>query len=340
MENNKRIYVIDYLKAICIMMVIFTHYSWADKKTPFFTLVIAMAVPIFMVLSGFNFSMSYDRKINSTLKEMYAPRLFFSRLRRFLFPFIVIFIAEIILHPIILNKHYSLRRMPFLFLRGGIGPGSYYTPTVLLMIIVFPLIYLCIRRLSGWGVAIMTMSHLLYEVLVVVLGMEKSTYRLVFFRYLVFVALGCYFYFHSKDRKRYPLTPLALCLMFLVGITYNITHYQFHVRLPIFIYWPKTAMPMAFYIFPIICVLVKKLGTKKLPEILHNFMSGIGRASYHIFLVQMVYFRLFDQLVLPGAHMVFRIAANFIICLSAGYGYFLLEGKLSKLLFEKRVANN
>ena len=62
-----RIYLIDYLKTISILMVIFTHYEWAEKGNPFFTLVIAMAVPIFMIVSGYNMTMSYTRKTNGTL---------------------------------------------------------------------------------------------------------------------------------------------------------------------------------------------------------------------------------------------------------------------------------
>lgn len=35
-EIKKRIDFLDYLKAICVIMVIITHYDWADKDSPFF----------------------------------------------------------------------------------------------------------------------------------------------------------------------------------------------------------------------------------------------------------------------------------------------------------------
>ena len=56
--EKKRIELIDYLKAICVTMVIFTHYDWSEKCTPLFTMFINMAVPVFMILSGYNFAMS------------------------------------------------------------------------------------------------------------------------------------------------------------------------------------------------------------------------------------------------------------------------------------------
>lgn len=46
-EIKKRIDFLDYLKAICVIMVIITHYDWADKDSPFFTMLINMAVPVF-----------------------------------------------------------------------------------------------------------------------------------------------------------------------------------------------------------------------------------------------------------------------------------------------------
>lgn len=61
-EIKKRIDFLDYLKAICVIMVIITHYDWADKDSPFFTMLINMAVPVFMIISGYNFAMSNRKK--------------------------------------------------------------------------------------------------------------------------------------------------------------------------------------------------------------------------------------------------------------------------------------
>lgn len=67
-EIKKRIDFLDYLKAICVIMVIITHYDWADKDSPFFTMLINMAVPVFMIISGYNFAMS-NRKKQVEFKE-------------------------------------------------------------------------------------------------------------------------------------------------------------------------------------------------------------------------------------------------------------------------------
>ncbi len=60
--KKQRIEFLDYLKAVCVIMVIITHYGWEDKTSPFFTMLINMAVPVFMIVSGYNFAMSNRKK--------------------------------------------------------------------------------------------------------------------------------------------------------------------------------------------------------------------------------------------------------------------------------------
>ena len=73
-SKTQRIEFLDYLKAICVLMVIITHYDWADKDSPFFTMLINMAVPVFMIISGYNFAMS-NRKKTGVERNFCALRL-------------------------------------------------------------------------------------------------------------------------------------------------------------------------------------------------------------------------------------------------------------------------
>ena len=50
--KKQRIEFLDYLKAVCVIMVIITHYGWEDKTSPFFTMLNNMAVPVFMIVCG------------------------------------------------------------------------------------------------------------------------------------------------------------------------------------------------------------------------------------------------------------------------------------------------
>lgn len=340
--TSERIYLIDYLKAISVIMVIFTHYAWEDKTSLFFTLVIAMAVPIFMVISGFNFTMSYEKKTGGTLRELYAPSLMLHRLYRFLLPFILIYIPEMLLHILMRGDSFSAGDWILYFIEGGLGPGSYYVPVLIVMLFTFPLMYVCIRRFSYFGVCLVALVNLAYELFVYYGHVPGPLYRLLFFRYLLYVALGCYMYFHfqnskkeSLSHKKYPLPWAALLLMFLTGLSFSVAVYQFGWRPPIFRYWVKTAMPLALYIFPFIYVLMRYLGKKQLPDPFGSILSKIGQASYHIFLIQMVYYRLFDDIVFPPGPAIPVVCGNILITVTLGYGYYLLESKLSKWLLGK-----
>ena len=89
-ERKKRIDFLDYMKAACVIMVIITHYDWHDKTTPIFTMLINMAVPVFMIISGYNFAMSNRKKTGGKFGEMYAWRMMKPKLVRFLVPFFTV----------------------------------------------------------------------------------------------------------------------------------------------------------------------------------------------------------------------------------------------------------
>ena len=86
--KKQRIEFLDYLKAVCVIMVIITHYGWEDKTSPFFTMLINMAVPVFMIVSGYNFAMSNRKKADGNLEKMYGWNMMKPKLIRFLLPFV------------------------------------------------------------------------------------------------------------------------------------------------------------------------------------------------------------------------------------------------------------
>ncbi len=317
--NKKRIEFLDYLKAICVIMVIITHYDWEDKSSPFFIMLINMAVPVFMIISGYNFAMSNRRKTGGKLKKMYAWNIIKPKLIRFLVPFFAVCFIEIgILY--IEDKNINPLRI---FLLGAYGPGSYYVPIMLQLLVIFPIIYKLVEKNAKWGIIISASANLLFEIGVKVFQMDKYYYRLSIGRYLLLIAFGCYLYLYPEHRvKRHQLV-----LMFLIGITYIVAVYGFDKDLIIFDYWKTTAMPIAFYIFPIIVLMFRKFYHVKLPGIIGNTLTVIGQASYHIFLVQMVYyhFELGGKIMFSAWY--FAIPFNILITVSAGLLFYEADGR-------------
>ncbi len=332
-EPSRRIYFIDYLKAFSILMVIITHYEWENDATPLFTLVIDMAVPIFMLVSGYNLSMSYNRRTDGTLRELYSPRILLPRSSRFLLPFAIIYPLEMLLHIVIKGRTYTAYDLVRYFFRGGLGPGSYYVPVIVAFVFVLPLIYLVIQRYAELGVCIIGLIHLLFEIYVRVAAVSLDTYRLSFMRYLLYVGLGCYLFWNSKDSEKYKVSTGMLIAMFLCGLSFSLAVYQFGWKPPIFRFWTSTSLPMALYVFPIIYVLMYHLKRKQIRGVFGTLLVKISQASYHIFLVQMVYYRVFEELIFPSQRnfpVALILLANVLISLVFGYGFCILEKLIRK----------
>lgn len=329
MEEKKHIYLIDYMKAAGIIMVIITHYEWADKSTPFFTWLIAMAVPIFMLLMSYNFSMSFERKTHGRFIELYEWKNVMPRIIRFTVPFAMIFVVEMVLEHLE-GQAYSLKKMVLCFVEGGIGPGSYYYPILMQLLFLFPIIYFLVKQVSWVGVAVVALLNLAYEYYVRYSEMELETYRLLAPRYLLFLAMGCYLYFHLKEAKKYPLPVWSMFPGFVAGFGFIVWVYQLdnQPELELFRFWTRTSMLTAFYIFPIVYLLFHYLKNKKIPGKAGAFLSEIGKASYHIFLVQMVYFEFFDDILFPLHPAVPVTIGNVLVCVASGYGFYLLEKNL------------
>lgn len=64
MNTSERYTVVDVLKGICVIFAIITHYEWSDNQRllGLFPYTIDMAVPIFMIISGYIMSNSYIKK--------------------------------------------------------------------------------------------------------------------------------------------------------------------------------------------------------------------------------------------------------------------------------------
>lgn len=281
-STPQRIEFLDYLKAICVIMVIITHYDWTDKTSPFFTMLINMAVPVFMIVSGYNFAMSNRKKAGGKLGKMYGWSMIKPKLIRFLVPFFAICMIEMVLLAWEDREINPLR----IFLLGAYGPGSYYVPVMLQLLIIFPIIYVLVDRNAKLGITLAAIANLLFEIAVKVFEIDKYYYRLSVGRYILLIAFGCYLYLHPEHRvKRYQMWA-----MFLAGFAYIVAVFGFDQELVLFGYWKTTAMPVAFYIFPIVILLFRKFYHSTIPGVFGSLLTWIGKASYHIFLVQMVYY--------------------------------------------------
>lgn len=334
--KGKRIDLLDYLKAISILMVIITHYDWAKKTSPAFILFIDMAVPIFMIISGYNFAMSYQKNTDGTLPDMYSSENILPRVHRFLRPFFFIYIIELVL-SVALDETLKYGAIETFF-RGGIGPGSYYVPLLIQLLLVFPLIFFFVKKSAFWGVLTCGIINLLYEFVIVFFDVEKIYYRLCIGRYILLIAFGCYLFLHP-DHK---LKKRDLAIMITLGVIFILTRTSADYMIAkweLFPYWGPTAFPVAFYIFPLVIIAFRLFYHKQIPGYTGELLALIGKASYHIFLVQMVYYHFNLGGALMDKHWLFAIPYNVVVTVSVGIAFYRVENNLRKSKYVGRYFN-
>ena len=80
----KRNTTLDSLKGISIILVLITHYPWSDlqRKMFIFPYLISMAVPIFMIISGYVGALSFERHGINSIRKAYSFKELFRKIIR------------------------------------------------------------------------------------------------------------------------------------------------------------------------------------------------------------------------------------------------------------------
>ena len=320
---------LDFIKGLSILFVVITHYSWnnTQRLTMFFLFWIDMAVPIFMIISGFLFSISYHKNECATLKECFRIKDILKRIIRFTVPYLMMTIAEQLSLFLIFDKLTSIKEMVRNFVSGGIGPGSYYYPILLQFIIIMPLIYFFINKFDYKGLLGCVSVNLIFEIVKSGLFISEGAYRLLIFRYITVIAFGCYFAIGKNQLK----AGLKLSMLFF-GVIYIIV-FQYFGYTPFFMkYWTGTSMFACMYIIPIVSLLIRCDRIKFAP------IELLGRASYNIFLSQMVFYAFFADLIYSVLNNMFlQLLISILICVLSGVGFYFLETPFTRKLI--RVLN-
>ncbi len=140
------------------------------------------------------------------------------------------------------------------------------------------------------------------------------------------IAAGCFFALHRvKIKKKYYI------ISFLLGIAYIILVQYF--KCDVFIkYWKGTSILSNLYIIPIIICILNNV------TINCKILEKISKASYHIFLTQMVYYYTLSKYVYKFVNNdLIVIFVNIVICCTCGYIFYIIENILrEKILKEKK----
>lgn len=337
MENcvsrQTRIEIVDYLKAVCVFFVIILHadtnFGLKIRNTILYIFGFKMAVPIFMLLSGYTIAMSQDKK--SSVKDMYSYDVLLKKTVRFTNAIIVCILMYITILSISGNLSYNSFIDIFLF--GKFGQGSYYYYLMMEFIFIGPLIVYIVKHIMEKGVLLLIIINLLFEIVIHIFNIDVQIYRLLIFRYLTEIAFGCYIYINNKKiSKRKLLFSLA------IGGCYLLIYSYFKVEPKLFTYWTDTSMMVAFWIFPFLYFILFYGKNWKINGIIGDTVSLCGKSSYHIFCTQMIWFTIapfFYKIISFQISAWCKTGISASICFIFGIFFYMLDDIVQKFIYAK-----
>lgn len=332
-EQNNRIHTIDFLKGICMLFIITTHFNFTNEQRNWggFYFWIEMAVPILMIISGFIWAYSYEKKNIQNLQDCYSFKILVNKTLRFLIPFLFVYAIDIGLE-LFYYKNYDFLTYIYLFFQGGKGPGSYYVPVMIQLIFLFPLIYYLVKKRNLIGLIICFLVTFIFELSKGAFGLSEGTYRLLVFRYIFVIGVGCYLFFlkeRIKNGFKLNFKAYVICgiLTTIIGATYLVFSQYYGWEPLITNYWTSTSFIASLLIcFPISALLLFA-NIKFIP------VDYIGKASFNIFLVQMVFYStIAGSLYKRIDNMMLNFAICFISIIIVGIVFYLIESILTKKL--------
>ena len=219
------------------------------------------------------------------------------------------------------------------FLSGASGPGSYYMPIIVQLILFFPLVWLLVGKLKSLGLLCSLALNATYEIIVYYCDMNPQIYRILIFRYTFLIALGIYLAI-TKNTKRDNIT----ALIFLIAGASLIFVNTYIRPFPLFQDWKSTSMLCVPFAYGIIYFLKKFF-----EDMPYNKLFIIGKASFHIYLTQMVFFGFGGGRILkiifdftPNVtNKILQSIVAILVCVSVGVLFFILETKIKQLFTKK-----
>ena len=328
LNGEGRNHFLDSLKGICIILVIICHYDWTASQRLYmlFPFIVNMAVPVFMIISGYVYYLSYQKNNITTFEESWSINFILPKIIRYTIPFLMAMCVDFVCR-IILGKLSPSFIVDVL--RGGSGPGSYYYPIMIQFIFMYPLIYFFVKKYGIKGFALCFLINACYELFQRLYFVGDGCYRLLVFRYISVIAFGSFLASNHKQQ----LKPLFYFFSFVIGTSFIILTSYTAYSPKIIIYWTGTCFLATLYILPVSLILIEKCKNVRLRP-----FEYIGKASFNIFFTQMLYFYYFAQMrrkIFERVEDLYLSIAlqnilNIVVCVILGLVFYEIERRITK----------
>lgn len=299
---NKRLLSTSYIKAVAMMMILINHtaiYSKEAEQVPiianryFFWFWIYQGVSAFIIVSGIHWTKSLQRLDNSSgLWRWYDKKIFNKKLSRFLLPYIVSQVVFVIFF-VSTRKFYDVKMYLNWILTGGTGPGGYYTVCMLQILCIFPLLYYLVKKNPVIGSLIIFGMNFVWELLATTQIIPMSMNRLSCIRLLTGLLIGMLFFMYW-EKLRGGVIP---GILFVSGAIFLIKCSHLGYKPAFISLFANSSFAAVPYTAGIVYFTMsheedlQRLSEKNpVCKLLSKALCFIGDATYHILLVNQLYF--------------------------------------------------
>ena len=316
---------IDTIKGLAIVSVICLHSLSVHTLYAIAALFsIWQAVPVFIFLMGRNAAASLARRGRRSLREVYSHEYLAQRFDRIYVPFVLAFAATVVVTNVTGTAHDHVRTIVGGLLAGTLpidGPGNYFITLVFQFALVFPLVFWGLRRQPVATLLLCAAVELAFDLLARRVGVVKQhpyIYEVCLARYMLLVALGALLA-HAPARRL--LAARWLWVGTLVSVACLALNSVDSSTGPLG--GSDWDFASTFY-----AVFIVVLGIALLPSVARGSASRalgeLGRASYHIFLVQIIWF----GLAVWPLDSVPALIGNLAVTLAAGVAFYWLMARV------------
>jgi peptidoglycan/LPS O-acetylase OafA/YrhL len=284
------------------------------------------AVPVFLFLMGFNAASSLRRRGGRTLRELYSGDYLAARFDRVFVPFVVAFFVTLVVAVLTHTTHSSGPKLLGELIVGLFpinGPGNYFVTLLFEFVVAIPLIVWGLRRWPLRTLLLCLALNAAFEVLEPRLGFFKAypyADNSCLLRFLFLVALGGFCAGVPAERalrSRWLWWGMLGSVVYLALVEANPA-----VLTPDGV--SQASWGLLSCCYPAFVVLLGMAVLPALGNVLPVRAGAVcGRASYHIFLLQIAWF----GFAVWHSHSLLALLGNLAVTLSVGVAFYTLMAR-------------
>jgi peptidoglycan/LPS O-acetylase OafA/YrhL len=289
-----RIRQIDVLKGLAILGVMAQHaFSSRALYDSWDTLHVGQAVPIFFVIMGLNAAGSMSRHRDAPLRRLYSWRYLVSRYRRLIVPLLWIWLLAAVV-ALAAGKFHIGPLVVLGLLPITSAPGNYFVTIVVEFALLFPLLFFCFVRAPVATTVAVAVIDVAFELAaphihaLTPAGIAGGyLYEAAIPKYGLAIVAGMWLWRQPMEKRSVlVLAPLAAAsVLYLVILHLDPEHFTWLVNS----FSEGTNFLSVFYAVWLTCLGIWAIAPESRREA-YRLLERFGRASYHIFLVQIVWF--------------------------------------------------